>query len=247
MPWTMVWTNISSNNSMLFFGSMTDRSETATNFQDEWDFETMRPVGFDEDARYWRGEHEARVSEWERKTGTPTEARRGLLSKYDDVMRNHFGLGTHVSHINLDRAKDGGWKDETNVRSTLAHITLPACPKMRQNFTRRIQRYDPVEAEMASFRGSIREAPYLDTENFVSLPTEVPTQLSAESVARFTRALKILDVTPREEIPRPKFFASKNDMGAFKTTKSNHAEETAAQNPQLIFLLRVNDRPIFDE
>ena len=182
--------------------------------------------------------HEDRKWDWLAKTGLPTTASRGLFSRYASLMEKHFGLELHISHTQSEKGQ-GGYDEDNERRSTVAYLILPGYTKFQSALNRRGERsHDGFCCEDGP------HPTYCSTENGIALPLAIPNQLSKESLARFTRALKMLSLSPMSEndAKHTTMFASGGDT---KSSVASVEEGEVGQNsqPQLMFIMRVNDIP----
>lgn len=199
----------------------------------------------------WRKTHESYKSNWQILTGEPTRDERGIFDRYEDLMDADFGLEIHISHIQLENALvEGQWDDDEDVencshRSTMAYIILGGSNSEVVDLSRRAKQYIG------------REHHYRATEHGIARPVAIPRPLSAKSLARFTRALKILDLEP---IAKPRYgsimtasyedeiedIPSSTQRGA-KASESDGSIKSqqieCEAEPQLLLLAQIDDRP----
>lgn len=187
----------------------------------------------------WRRLHEGVKEDWIDKTGEPTGSSRGLFSKYANLMKTRFGLEVAVIHTSELGEISGQWFDDDDYtpsyQTTLAYLTLPGCTKIKHEWARRGENSRP--------RGG---PPYHHPESGGAWPVAIPDPPSAKSLARFPRALKILDLRPKKEDEekedRPTIFASGGDKSAVALSVKR-SETSGELRPQLTLLMWVNDEP----
>lgn len=190
----------------------------------------------------WEDRHYANCKEWEGKTGTPAESSRGFFSKHAIVLKAHLGLEVLIRHTLRTGNNTGRWSDDVwgihAYKSTSAYLTWPGA-SFEENFHQR----DEVFAEVSSARFFSGDELYSPTESSFAMPIALPSQLPGKSLARFARALEILDIQPEgeDEARREMLFARKRDKKAMEASVKQPTEGVEVQ-PQLMFLMRVDDR-----
>ncbi|KAK4893983.1 hypothetical protein LTR27_007789 [Elasticomyces elasticus] len=126
----------------------------------------------------WRKHHDWAKREWTDLVGEPGESDRGFFTKNAQLLRTHFGLNAWLSHTPSRVEKD--YHVGMASLDTVAYLTLPT--------TAATTKYEP--RRLAGLECTVR----LPTENMHELAISPPEQPSEKSLARFARALKILDL-----------------------------------------------------
>ncbi|KAK5723808.1 hypothetical protein LTR15_005508 [Elasticomyces elasticus] len=112
----------------------------------------------------WRMHHDWAKSEWTDLVGEPGGSDRGFFTKNAELMRTHFGLNAWLSHKPALAENECHAGDAS--LDTVAYLTLPTTAATTK----------------------------MPTENMYELAVSPPEQPSEKSLARFVRALKILDL-----------------------------------------------------
>lgn len=136
------------------------------------------------------------------------------------LLRKHFGLEIHISHPRDERSAStiGRWVDEEGdaLRTTIAHITLANSTKLVKSS---LPRYEGDGAGHAYSD----DPDYLPSETTITSPVAIPKPLSAEAIARFRRALRVLAIKPLNDgtVDDETIFANDSD----KEQQLNDSEE----------------------
>ncbi|KAK5735073.1 hypothetical protein LTR17_008409 [Elasticomyces elasticus] len=128
----------------------------------------------------WRSQHDWAKSEWTDLVGEPGGSDRGFFTKNAELLRTHFGLNAWLSH-DPSRVENDYHVGMASL-DTEAYLTLPT--------TAASTKYEPCR--LAGLECTVR----LPTENMYELVISPPELPSEKSLARFARALKILDLEP---------------------------------------------------
>lgn len=156
------------------FNELTAQEIQDLNFELRQDYREGANLG-----KVWSDLHRQVKDHWELKTGEPTTPSRGIFSEQEGLFRKHFGLEIHISHTYLDRNKPEFSKrrseesedGDRHLRTTFAYLTLPISTTIAKEPDRR-------------HAGS--------SETGISTPLAIQEHITASSLARFTRALRIL-------------------------------------------------------
>ncbi|TKA65557.1 hypothetical protein B0A55_08695 [Friedmanniomyces simplex] len=103
---------------------------------------------------------------------------RGFFTKHKELLRNHFGLDAWISHAVSDPGKLG-WHDEESM-TTLAYLTLPTTSAATEKWSQRV--------------AGVVDTLMLPSENTSEHCISPPPQPTERSMARFARALRILNL-----------------------------------------------------
>ena len=163
---------------------------------DQWDWNEGK-------GSTWRIDHDHKAHMWTCRVGGPTDDSRGFFSRHSDLIVKHFGLGTWISHTQLNKRMVGQWKNNDVYATTTAYFIVQDSEKAHTGLQRR------------QWEGVLEDAPaYMPTETGLCFSVCMPKQLSEKSLARFPRALKILDLKPldKESLNHRELFASCEDM-----------------------------------
>ena len=198
----------------------------------------------------WKPAHEAMQKDWTSKTGSPTLRSRGFFSKHYALFKKHFGIDVAVQHSRwragcMDRWQGGGterWRKDQEVdayHSTSAYLTWPHCSSIREE----LDRYGELIGEDSVYFQA--NNPYEPTESGLAFPVVVPNQLSAKSIARFTRTMSVLDlqVVNQDLARRKELFVTEAEPQKKPTPTQSQTISTV--EPQLMLLMRVDDTPIY--
>lgn len=184
-----------------------------------------------EEASMWWPEHEGRVARWEGKTGLPNTTDRGLLSAYSHVLLRDFGLQVWITHSQPKGPETQHRFTVVDVyASTIAHISLPG-KAITASFRKALSDTRSIDGDM----------PYLATESGGGIVTSIPTALSEQDSARFSRALRILGLssslaTPVED--RSSFTTEQLSDTSDSTSAETQEDEDFDPSPKLRILYR---------
>lgn len=176
----------------------------------------MRDEGPEESP--WWIEHQNRCCRWLGKTGNkyPND-RRGLLGHYSHDLKRDFGLQVWVTHTQPKIKKQPSQFTTHRVfDSTIAYLTFPSC-KNRHTF----------ERAFSDGLASAGESPHLATQSGDGVDVDMPSELSPTDIFRFSRAIKMLGLTPEDSTnPKPALWASFDDhlSASEKERKSKTAD-----------------------
>ncbi|EMC98389.1 hypothetical protein BAUCODRAFT_146923 [Baudoinia panamericana UAMH 10762] len=156
--------------------------------------------------RSWRTLHDEDCRQWTNLVGEPGSCYRGFFDENADIVRNHFGLDVWVAH----QVHDEKWYDEDFVQSTLTYLTLPTKGPAYYEWSHRI----------AGSECSVR----LPTENSIEVNMPPPST-SEKSLARFSRAVKILGL--EHAVLEPKSGAKGNGASDSESEESKDGGKVA--------------------
>lgn len=157
------------------------------------------------EASPWWMEHDNRCERWQGKTGNKFQnaENHGLLTTYSRHLKRDFGLQVWATHTQKKEQKQDTQFAATGFfESTIACLTLP-CSKTRQTLERG---YSESLVQAA-------DSPYLATQNGDGVEVAMPSELSTADHFRFSRAIKMLGLTPEDMTnPKPALWASFADQ-----------------------------------
>ena len=177
--------------------------------------------------------------QWQEKVGSQTERDRGFFSQYSDLIAKHLGLKTWVSHTQRERRNGLVLRSENIYTTTVAYLTLSDSKKLRKDLHR------------CSYDGDDfgdQTPPDLSTETTWDISVELPNQVSERTVARFRRAMKVLELERyNKKMNHKTLFVQK---GAIKDYDRDDHTTSLAQDtrrdgsrPELKLLIRNDDVP----
>ncbi|KAK5113323.1 hypothetical protein LTR85_010940 [Meristemomyces frigidus] len=130
-----------------------------------------------EDPEEYHDEHEDRAQEWYRRLAWYD----GYFAEHATLIRKHFGLIIWVSETQLKQQEDDD--SESKKPTTTAYLTLPGYRTISKSYLLHAELKDQWQWELESGYG---------------LPLELGATPTMASLARFARAMRILDLVPFE-------------------------------------------------